>query len=44
MSSINNVRNLRILYFSQKNKKIRNLKNGEKKWPDMGSYTNYSER
>ena len=44
MSSINNVRNLRILYFSQKNKKIRNLKNGEKKLPDMGSYTYYLER
>ena len=41
MSSINNVRNLRILYFSKKNKKIKNLKNGEKKWPDIGSYTYY---
>ena len=29
MSSINSVRNLRILYFSKKNKKIKNLKNGE---------------
>ena len=35
MSSINNVRDLRILCFSKKNKNIRNLKNGEKKWPDM---------
>ena len=32
MSSINSVRNLQILYFSKKNKKIKNLKNGEKKW------------
>ena len=31
MSSINSVRNLRILYFSKKNKEIRNLKNGGKK-------------
>ena len=31
MSSINSVRNLRILYFSKKNKEIKNLKNGEKK-------------
>ena len=29
MSSINSVRNLQILYFSEKNKKIKNLKNGE---------------
>ena len=29
MSSINSVRNLQILYFSKKNKKIKNLKNGE---------------
>ena len=33
MSSINSVRNLQILCFSIKNKKIKNLKNGEKKWP-----------
>ena len=44
MSSINHVRNLRILSFSKKKKNIRNLKNGEKKWPDMGSYKYYSER
>ena len=31
MSSINSVRNLQILYFSKKNKKIKNLKNEEKK-------------
>ena len=30
MSSINSVRKLQILYFSKKNKKIKNLKNGEK--------------
>ena len=35
MSSINSVRKLQILYFSKKNKKIKNLKNGEKKWPDI---------
>ena len=35
MSSINSVRNLQILCFSIKNKKIKNLKNGEKKWPDI---------
>ena len=29
MSSINSVRNLQILDFSKKNKKIKNLKNGE---------------
>ena len=39
MSSINSVRKLQILYFSKKNKKIKNLKNGEKKWPDIGIYT-----
>ena len=32
MSSINSVRNLQILYFSKKNKEIKNLKNGEKKY------------
>ena len=46
MSSINSVRKLEItklqLYFSMKNKKIKNLKNGEKKWPDIGIYTYYS--
>ena len=31
MSSINSVRKLQILYFSMKNKKIKNLENGEKK-------------
>ena len=30
MSSINSVRKLQILCFSKKNKKIKNLKNGEK--------------
>ena len=30
MSSTNSVRKLHILYFSMKNKKIKNLKNGEK--------------
>ena len=33
---------LQILYFSMKNKKIKNLKNGEKKWLDIGIYTYYS--
>ena len=33
MSSINSVRKLQILYFSKKNKKIKNLKNGEKSGP-----------
>ena len=28
---------LPLLYFSKKNKKIRNLKNGEKKWPNIDS-------
>ena len=27
--------------FSKKNKKIKNLKNGKKKWPDIGIYTYY---
>ena len=31
MSSINSVRKLQILYFGKKIKKIKNLKNGEKK-------------
>ena len=44
MSSINSVRKLQILYFSKKNKKIKNLKNGEKKWPNIGIYTYYSLR
>ena len=30
MSSINSVRKLQILYFSKKNKKIKNLKNDKK--------------
>ena len=42
MSSINSVRKLQILYFSKKNKKIKNLKNGEKKWPDTDIYTYYT--
>ena len=41
MSSINSVTNLLILYFSKKNEKIKNLKNKEKKWPDIGIYTYY---
>ena len=41
MSSINSVRKLQILYFGKKNKKIKNLKNGEKMWPDIGIYTQY---
>ena len=31
MSSINSIRKLQILYISMKNKKIKNIKNGEKK-------------
>ena len=42
MRGINSIRKLQILYFSKKNKKIKNLKNGEKKWPDIGIYTYYS--
>ena len=34
MSSINIVRTLKILYFSKKNKKIKNLKNGKKSGPE----------
>ena len=30
MNGINIVRNLQVLYFSKKNKEIKNLKNGEK--------------
>ena len=41
MSSINSVRKLQILYFSMKNKEIKNLQNGEKKWSDIGVYTYY---
>ena len=41
MSSINSVRKLQILYFSIKNRKFKNLKNGEKKWPNIGIYTYY---
>ena len=33
MSSTNSVRKLQILYLSKKNKKIKNLKNGEKNGP-----------
>ena len=40
MSSINSERKLQILYFKE-NKKIKNLKNGEKKCPDIGIYTYY---
>ena len=42
MSSINSARKFQILYFSKKNKKITNLKNGEKKWPNIGIYTYHS--
>ena len=41
MSSINSVRKLQILYFSMKNKEIKKLKNGEKKWPDICIYIYY---
>ena len=41
MSSINSIRKLQILYISMKNKKIKNVKHGEKKWPDTGIYTYY---
>ena len=41
MSSINSVRKLQILYFRKKNEKIKNLKNGEKKGPEIGIYTYY---
>ena len=41
MSSINSVRKIQILCFSNENKKIKNLKNDEKKWPDIGIYTYY---
>ena len=40
MSSINSVRKLQILYFKE-NKKIKNLKNGEKKFPEIGIYKYY---
>ena len=36
MSSINSVTKLQIPYFSMKNKEIKNLQNGEKKWPNIG--------
>ena len=39
MSSIISVRNIQILYFSKKNKKIKNLKNGKKKLPNISIYT-----
>ena len=42
MSSMKSARKLQILYFSKKNKKIKNLKNGEKKWPRTPIYTYYS--
>ena len=38
---INSVRNLQILDFSRKNKKIKSFKNGEKKRAGLGSYTYY---
>ena len=41
MSSINGVEKLQVLYFSQKNKEIKNLKNGERKWPRTHIYTYY---
>ena len=41
MSSINSARKSQILYFSKKNKKIKNLKNDEKKWPNIAIYTYY---
>ena len=41
MSSINSVRNLQMLYFSKKNKKIKNLKNGEKRCLRTPIYTYY---
>ena len=41
MSGINSVRKLQILYFSKKNKEIKNLKNGEKKWVRLGIYVYY---
>ena len=33
MTSINRVRKLQLLYFSRKNKEMKNLKNGEIFWP-----------
>ena len=40
MSGINSRRNLQILYFSEKNKKIKKLKNvKKKKWPRITIYT-----
>ena len=41
MSGINSVRNLQILYFSQKNKEIRKLKKDEKKWPQYCIFLYY---
>ena len=41
MSSINSVTKLQIPCFSMKNKEIKNLQNGEKKWPNIGIYTYY---
>ena len=41
MSSINSVTKLQIPYFSMKNKEIKNLQNGEKKWPNIGISTYY---
>ena len=41
MSSINSERNLQMLYFSNKNKKIKNLKNGEKRCLRTPIYTYY---
>ena len=44
MSSINSVTKLQILYFSGKNKKIKNVKNDEKKWAGTPIYAYYSSR
>ena len=38
MSTINSVRKLQVLYFSKKNKEIKNLKNDEKMGPLRHSY------
>ena len=42
MSGINSRRNLQILYFSEKNKKLKKLTNAKKKWPRITVYTYYS--
>ena len=41
MISINSVRNLQILYLSRKNKEIKKLENGRKKWSQTPIYTYY---